>query len=509
MAIENLDPSSGNTPAEIATLFGADAWLTLNCGGTCTPTGGDKRLLAAAGASPASPLDFYRRLLGALDAPAQIVRLRNPAYPLHRLLSAEMDEAFGPAQYDYVLSTAAECGLTGYFAERFNAAALDRISHTAQAVMPEGYFNGMATQRCGRHWFSLDLRRFYLQDNFERLFDSPRSLCVNAIPTCNYRCEKCQYHSPRVGQRRDWPPAMTVEKFQLMLDRTKAYKRLASVCPTISGEPLLHPQIDTLVRLTKKAGYSSSFATNAALLDGEMTARLLDAGLDGIAFSVDSCDPQTYQALQHGNLEAVEGNILHFQQEAAKRQRPCPMTMICVVSKANESQVEAYRDRWLGRGIAVVFSAEHDIENNNTASFAHSRWGPSQRMPCHSLWHGLYLQNDGRLVTCGATAGSDGLKDNFFEQEPQSLWRCHAMETLRRQQLTGQRPGYCGMFSCWTGLMNTWAYEDGRLINHTLGTWMEPLPPPLSAPQATLESEHQPSRSILRRALRSLRRRLG
>ena len=56
----------------------------------------------------------------------------------------------------------------------------------------------MALDSAARHWFSRDLRRFYLQDHFETLFDSPRAVAINAVPQCNYACRKCQYHSPSI-----------------------------------------------------------------------------------------------------------------------------------------------------------------------------------------------------------------------------------------------------------------------------------------------------------------------
>ena len=74
----------------------------------------------------------------------------------------------------------------------------------------------------------------------------------------------------------------------------------------------------------------------------------------------------------------------------------------------------------------------------------------------------MYLTHDGRVVSCGSMAKTLGLKDSIFDTDPAALWRCENLTTLRQQQLTGVRPGYCKQFNCWTGMINTWtADEDG------------------------------------------------
>jgi pyruvate-formate lyase-activating enzyme len=489
LVIENFTTAFDQTAEDIARLFRADHWLLATCGNNvvsavehdaCWP-------FPEALQSPGGALSFYQKLAAALPADAVIFRVRNPSYPLQPLLADEIQEQFAEDRFHYVLSTGVECGLTGFFLERLNKAVLDELAGHKVALMPDGYFNGMACRNSGRHWFSLELRRFYLKDHFETLFDSPRVVAINSIPQCNYRCLKCQYRSPMLTDSQTFGPPMTVERFKVILEKCKGYKRLASISPTISGEPLLHPEIVEMVRLIKDAGYVCGFATNASLLSEELGKKLLDAGVDSLAFSVDSVNPATYRKLQGGALEDVEKNVLAFQKATLQARGSFYGTMICVVSEENVGELEEYRARWLDRGFAVLFSAEHQIGLNFQPFFAHTEWAPQQRMPCFALWHGLYLTDQGRALSCGAMAKGSGLKESIFEQEPADLWRCRSLQALREQQLAGKTPGYCQQFSCWTGLMTTWVHKDDRLICHTQGSWLEspPAAEPLPAPSGT------------------------
>lgn len=474
LVLENL-PEGGASASEIARTFKAKHWITTSCGNETYSVQGvdDKLSISDSLEATDTPVSFFQTLVEIAPPDAAIVRVRNASYPLHPGLLKEIQDQFPEEDFDYVLSTGEECGLQGYFLERLNRDSIAAITKNNTCLMPPGYFNGMATARSGRHWFSLDLRRFYLEDNFDLLFDSPRSMAINASPACNYNCLKCQYHSPLRKQNGYNSPPLSLDRFRLVLSKCKDFKRLSSVSPTISGEPLMHPQICEIVEAIKKSGYQCGFATNAALLTEEMGKMLLDAGVDSLAFSIDATSSQTYSKLQGGNLGQVEKNIMVFQEETIRRRGSFSGTMVFVVGEHNHSEIEDYRNLWLSRGFNVCFSAEHKIHANFAPHFANERWSLPVRMPCFALWHTIYLQSNGNLLTCGATAVGPGFHENFFDKSPEKFWRSRKLWGHRRLHMSGKTPGYCKQRSCWTGMMGTWVSENGRLLYHTQGSWME------------------------------------
>jgi len=325
--------------------------------------------------------------------------------------------------------------------------------------LPSGYLNGSVLETAGRHWFSLALRRYYYQDQFEVLFDSPRNLAINTIGQCNYTCRKCQYHSSELTGRlkRSYEGAMPLERYKIILEKAKSYKRLLNIYPTITGEATMHPNIVEIVRLTVEAGYGSSFTTNASLLTPKLSDALIEAGIGMPAFSIDSTDPIVYDYLQEGGkLSDIERNILYFQERFAKKHGSASGTVSMVVSKDNEDNKEAYLEKWSKLGFYVSFATYHDIFDRNRPYFNHTQFGPGERRPCPALWQALYLTFEGHLVSCGSMAKTFGIKENLFDMEPEELWRCDAIRRLREAQLTGMKPGYCKEFTCWTGMTSTW-----------------------------------------------------
>jgi organic radical activating enzyme len=371
-----------------------------------------------------------------------------------------------------------------FFAERLTLKALAEIGKDARPLLPPGYFNGLAHPRSGRHFYSTALQRFYLEEHFETLFASPRSLAVNVVSQCNYQCRKCQYHSPDNREKRFLGPIMSVDEMRKLLDLVSDYPNLASVAPTISGEPLLHPDIAGIVALIKKRGYACGFATNASLLTRELGKKLLDAGVDDLAFSVDADESGLYARLQGGDLDRVERNILAFQEESIKKRGRFSGSMICVYDADNVSRLENYRERWLKRGFSVIFSARHDVRGNWKPFAVDQRWLPPHNTPCKSPWHTLLLDSQGRATLCCLTcAAGQTTRESIFTAGAEEIWRVDMLRNWRKT-LLAQRPPLCKEDLSNLGLSLTWIHEGGRTKMMGAQYWTEPYEPPRSGETA-------------------------
>jgi sulfatase maturation enzyme AslB (radical SAM superfamily) len=473
IVIEESQNARSIQQSELERLFGAEHWIRVSFKEQAYRLSGiDDPLSADPGLMEAHDVpSFFRRLFERLPDDSTVFRIHNPVYPLNEALTEEIRTHFPEHLFDYVLSTLTECGLSGFFVERMNKRAITQILTGRPVVMPDGTLNGMRLRSAGRHWASLDLRRFYLDRSFDQLFESPRTVAINCMPHCNKSCLKCQFHSSLLQQRYSHGPSMSLDELQIILNKMQRFARLTTVVPTISGEPLLHPHIAEIVRLIRDAGYQCGFFTNGSLLSREMSKKLLDAGVNAITFSVDSHEPENYRRLQGGDLVEVERNILAFQEEMTRHRGTFNGTVMCVVSNLNHRDIEGYRQKWLARGFKVCFSAQHDIGDSFKPYFVHKKWSPDKRMPCFALWHCLYLSERGSLFSCGSMANTDGFKENIFDLHADELWRSRPLTALRELELSGITPLFCKECSCWTGMMSTWISEHGAVECHTQGTW--------------------------------------
>jgi len=102
------------------------------------------------------------------------------------------------------------------------------------------------------------------------------------IRRCNLACEYCNEYD-------DFSKPVPLSE---MLDRVDHLARLGTTIITISGgEPLLHPELDLIIRHMRRRGIIASLITNGYLLTAERIQRLNNAGLEHMQISIDNVMP--------------------------------------------------------------------------------------------------------------------------------------------------------------------------------------------------------------------------
>lgn len=116
------------------------------------------------------------------------------------------------------------------------------------------------------------------------LFHTDHPLLVHLIPIrrCNIDCGYCNEYD-KVS-----PPVDT----QILYDRIDKLAELGtSVVAFSGGEPLLHPDLDGLIRHIRRHGMMAGLITNGFLLGEKRIRQLNDAGLDYLQISIDNVVP--------------------------------------------------------------------------------------------------------------------------------------------------------------------------------------------------------------------------
>ena len=160
LLIENIEQPNPEWLHLLLKTYNFDTWININCTSDIVnivdQTNAELFNIPSINGSTIVPFlqDCFRKN----SLVKTILRIRNPDFPLPSKYLDEIYQYFSDDDYDYVLSTADECGLAGFFIERLNRDSLKLISETDIPVMPPGYLNGMATPKSGRHWLSLELQ---------------------------------------------------------------------------------------------------------------------------------------------------------------------------------------------------------------------------------------------------------------------------------------------------------------------------------------------------------------
>src|SRR3989344_5215186 len=103
--------------------------------------------------------------------------------------------------------------------------------------------------------------------------------------------------------------------FKKIIDEASEYKpTFSSVKFNYRGETLLAKNLPEMIKYSKDKGVLDvQFNTNGSLLTEDLARKLIDSGLDGIIFSVDGANKETYEKIRRlGNYDNVYDKIIKF-----------------------------------------------------------------------------------------------------------------------------------------------------------------------------------------------------
>lgn len=149
---------------------------------------------------------------------------------------------------------------------------------------------------------------------------------AHIVPTrrCNIDCGYCNEYD-------DFSKPVPLD---IMLDRVRHLGRLGTTLITISGgEPLLHPDLDEIIREIKKTGAIAGMITNGYLINEARINQLNAAGLDHLQISIDNVNPDEVSkkslkvldkriqwlaefAMFHVNINSVVGGGIKYPEDA-------------------------------------------------------------------------------------------------------------------------------------------------------------------------------------------------
>ena len=154
--------------------------------------------------------------------------------------------------------------------------------------------------------------------------DHPVMAHIVPMRRCNLSCAYCNEYD-------DFSKPVPVET---MYHRIERLAKLGTTVVTISGgEPLLHPELDLIIRRIRKHGMIAGMITNGYLLTAERIHLLNNAGLDHLQISIDNVMPDDISkkslkvldkklqllsdhAVFHVNINSVVGGGIHNPQDA-------------------------------------------------------------------------------------------------------------------------------------------------------------------------------------------------
>jgi len=263
----------------------------------------------------------------------------------------------------------------------------------------------------------------------------PRRVTVELTNNCNFKCSMCprRFMTSPKGY-------ISFPLFRKIIDEMAFYGDIILV-PFFRGEPLLHPEFESMMSYAKPRVASIQLATNASLMTPEKSRAIIDLELDFISFSIDSIDPERYRAIRkNGELESVLCNIEYLCAVKAEKKAEKPVLQVSLVKTADtEEDMKSFVRYWRTRVDRVRIYREHSREG----SFGSLGKGGltdtdsvQERKPCLKPFRDLVVYWNGDVALCNHDWDRKNPLGSVCTDSIHEIWGGNAYRNIRQAHHT-------------------------------------------------------------------------
>jgi MoaA/NifB/PqqE/SkfB family radical SAM enzyme len=288
-----------------------------------------------------------------------------------------------------------------------------------------------------RLWKAGHRRARELRMIYKGLASTDHPILAHIIPMrrCNLACTYCNEFD-------DYSKPVPIETMNERIDRLA---HLGTTIITISGgEPLLHPELDSVIARVRRNGMIAGMITNGYLLTAERIQRLNRAGLEHLQISIDNVMPDEVskkslkvldKKLQllaehadfHVNINSVVGGGIRSPQDAltvGKRALELGFTSTVGIIHDGTGQLQALKDeeRAIYQQMRSMEKSSYARINYFQDNIAH---GKENHWRCRAGARYLYICEDGLVHYCSQQRG--------YPAKPLAEY---TVEDIRREFLT-------------------------------------------------------------------------
>src|SRR6266403_108200 len=224
--------------------------------------------------------------------------------------------------------------------------------------------------------------------------DHPLLAHIIPVRRCNLACKYCNEFD-------DFSKPVQLET---MFQRVDKLAELGTSVVTISGgEPLLHPELDDIIRRIRRHGIIAGLITNGYLLTGDRIERLNRAGLEWLQISIDNVTPD--------DVSKKSLKFLDKKLELLAEHADFHVNINSVVGGGVKNPQDALTigKRALGLGFSSTIGIIHD------GSGQLQRLNEEERQIYHEM----------KSMEKSSFTRINGFQDNIADGRP-NQWRCRA-----------------------------------------------------------------------------------
>jgi len=292
---------------------------------------------------------------------------------------------------------------------------------------------------------------------------APEYIQLESTTKCNMKCKTC------IRSEKD-NYDMDLDFFKSIIDQLH-WSRFGTLQVDLTGvgEPLLNPNLVSMVEYAKRGGFKVGFTSNLTTLNEIMAEELVNTNLDYLYVSFDGATKETFEKLRVGaDFEKVVSNIEMFLKKRSERKRSRPLVKLtATISYDNSNEILGLikiagdlKVNSINFNRQIIPGKEHWKHDFHPVTVWKHRPRTSVEIgrmaiplrrpqPCVAL-KGCYVTYDGRVLPCNSLiqilarkeyhrVQVGDLKQNTLDE----IWFSKNYRLFRTHLALGRRPFYC------------------------------------------------------------------
>jgi radical SAM protein with 4Fe4S-binding SPASM domain len=274
----------------------------------------------------------------------------------------------------------------------------------------------------------------------------PTYIFVEPTNHCNLKCSLCPCGAGFMKREKGF---LSEKTFGKILDETSGY--IGGIGLYHYGEPLLHRDIDKLIKMAKSAKVEEvKISTNIIpLKNAELATRLVESGLDYLLMCIEGITPETYAYYRRqGNLEDALLGIENIVR-ARKTLRHPLLDLQFIVMKHNEHQIDDFRrlaHEWgvdkvslKNCDVDLTIDELHSIMNDylplKRENIIKKLLEEKEHVPdgCSQIWQSCIILWNGDVVPCCYDWDGTHIFGNVRENRLRDIWNNAQYIKFRKQ----------------------------------------------------------------------------
>ena len=273
----------------------------------------------------------------------------------------------------------------------------------------------------------------------------PLKLQVQTHTGCNSSCAMC----PGRRVRSSWPrTSMSLSLYRRIIDECRpiAPERLGLF---LMNEPLLDSRLPDWVARARDALPETELVlyTNGALLDGKVTADLVEAGVDEVSISVQGMEKKAYETRMKGlSFDTLMHNLSRIASELVDgRIGRARFFVTCLGGLEEDGRTREWVRFWESRGLPVTVGRVSNRAGNVDVDDSGDENRDRAPVLCPRPFVKMYITAPGDVILCNCDWRWSVIVGSLRESSIREIWSGERLMSVRTAWICGerQRSGLC------------------------------------------------------------------